>query len=55
LKKKIHCACQSTNMNMMKMLSYKFIIQPPKVFVSFCELVRVSQFVEHWKLCHKKL
>jgi len=29
---KIHLLCQSTSMNMMKMLNYQFIIQLLKVF-----------------------
>jgi len=34
-------------MNMMNMLNFQFIIQLPKVFAYFCELVKDSQFVEH--------
>jgi len=32
VKFKIHRVCHSTNMNMIKMLNYQFIIQLPKVF-----------------------
>jgi len=30
------------NMNMIKMLNYQFIIQLPRVFILFCELIKVS-------------